>query len=130
VIKLLPQRENRAPSLLAVAGYNAGVMKAAQGVTFLATWFIAEQMEEQPLGGAGATLTEAMTAHADYWNQSQRTSFRELRAFRACFPGEEDPRRMAAELAKRAELRAQLKAEKKPTASTAAAAIGMLAVTP
>jgi hypothetical protein len=102
-------------------------MKGGRAVMFLATWYIAEVMREEPLGGPEASFTEAMRQHATYWEQSERTSFRDLLAFRACFPGEEDPRRIVGELHKRVELQQQVKAEKGSVAR-ATAAIGLVAV--
>jgi hypothetical protein len=89
-------------TVLMVAVRNAGWRRGTTAVTFLVCWgIVAEEMGEQGESrdgryyrrhaeGYGPTLADYATA----WRQSQAKTYREAAAFRAAFPGEENPGRL------------------------------------
>lgn len=86
--------------VLEVALRNAGMRAGGKGCACLISWAIAVHRTGDELG-AGVEghghVTAAVRDFAEYWSISERTAWRDLDAFRACFPTEETPARMAAE---------------------------------
>lgn len=87
----------RRASVLEVAVTRAGIMKGARAADVVVSWTIAAGADGGDLL-PGAEVTSAVRAHAEYWRQSERTSWRDLRRFREVFPEETSPARLAAVL--------------------------------
>ena len=90
---------------MAVAYANAGSYRAAgRAMSVLIAWGMAEASLGRPLGanveGRGHQ-TAAIREYAEWWKANERTTWRDLAAFKAAFPGEESPARLAAELRER-----------------------------
>jgi len=103
-LRVVPRGTPGSVSLLAYANHNAGLRAGARAVTVLLSWGIAERALSRPLGQDGTT-TDALIEFGDWWKQSERTTWRDLDAFRRAFPGEDTPHRLAVELAHRVEAR-------------------------
>jgi hypothetical protein len=104
--------------LMAVAYGNSGSYRAAgRAMATLISWGIAESKLGRPLGddvqGHGHTMA-AIREYSEWWKQSERTTQRDLAAFRAAFPGEDLPARLAALLRER---RLSMQARKDATAA-------------
>jgi hypothetical protein len=82
------RREPR--TLLEAAVMRVGLLKGPRVVAFMVAWSIAErELGHEP------TLAE----YREWWNESERTAYREQALFRECFPGESTPSRLMAVLA-------------------------------
>jgi hypothetical protein len=99
-------------SLTNVAVRNAGLLKGSQAAAVVVSWAVAEVELGHKLGHAeGGHLTAAVREYADHWRMSERTAWRELRRFKAAFPGEEHPGRLAAVLRSAVDLREHTQSE-------------------
>jgi hypothetical protein len=77
-------------TLLELAVARVGLLKGPRVVTFMVAWSIAErELGHEP------TLHE----YREWWNESERTAYREQALFRECFPDETTPSRLMAALA-------------------------------
>nr|CRY96445.1 hypothetical protein [uncultured prokaryote] len=100
--------------MASVAIRNAGVVQGARALGIVALWAIAiAKNDGHPLG---ENLTLSLRSYSDYWRQSDRTSWRDLKVFRAAFPDEADPQRLALRLVRDK----VVTASDDPTAATAA----------
>jgi hypothetical protein len=73
---------NRPPTWLEVAISNAGILKGTAAITWAWVWGITrESIGHEP------TVEEV----ADFWNQSERTTYRDQAAFRKAFPTLDSP---------------------------------------
>lgn len=81
-------------SILAVAVQRAGLRRGSQAAAMVAAWAIAEHELGHELGEDGS-LSAAVREYAAWWKQSERTAWRELQAFKAAFPEEGTPGRLA-----------------------------------
>lgn len=99
----------RAPRLIDVAIGNAGPVRGAKAITFLACWAIAENELGHTLA-PGQGVTEQLREYRAYWHDSERTVWRDLAAFRKAFPGEDTPRRLAAAVRRQSAQRQGVKA--------------------
>ncbi len=100
-IRLARPGEPKGQSLIASAVVNGGIRQGGRGMATLVIWSMAEASLGRPLGereDGSVVLSAAVIEHAEWVTQSERTSWRDLEAFRAAFPGEEHPGRLAAEL--------------------------------
>ena len=102
--------------LMAVAYANSGSFRrAGRAMATLISWGVAEAKLDRPLGddvqGRGHTMA-AIREFSDWWKQSERTTQRDLAAFREAFPSEDTPARLAALLRER---RASMKSQKDAT---------------
>jgi hypothetical protein len=88
------------PSLLEVAVGRAGVIAGVRAVEVVTLWAIAERQLGHELG-QGEGLTAAVREYAAYWERSERTGWRHLDRFRAAFPEDESPARLAGWLSSR-----------------------------
>ncbi len=78
---------------MAHAVAELGPLKGARVVAFMVAW----ETSRSALGDAwpvDAGVDVQLGAHADWWRESKRTAWRDLRRFRACFPGEDTPTRL------------------------------------
>jgi hypothetical protein len=92
--------------LMAAAIERVGVVHGSRAVAVVVAWATAERDLGHALGAAdGAHLTAAVREYAEYWRRSQRTAWREVKRFRAAFPEEESPARLAGELERRSDAR-------------------------
>ena len=94
-LRLLEPGEPGGVPLLAIAGQNAGILRAGSAVSVLIQWSIAEAKVGHELG-QGEGLSAAVREYAKYWRMSERTAWRDLDRFRRGFPSEESPGRITA----------------------------------
>lgn len=80
--------------MMQVAIDRVGIRKAMRAMTAFGAWAYAESVLGHELG-QGESVTAAVREHAEYWRQSERTSWRELQRFRDAFPEEESPSRLS-----------------------------------
>lgn len=78
-------------SLMEYAIRQGGVVRAGRVLTFVIAWGTARDKlgDEWP-----DTLSAQVRAYAEWWKQSERTSWREIKRFREVFPDEETPSRL------------------------------------
>ncbi len=88
----------------AYAARNAGVRGSIQATRTLLQWMIAEQALGRPLGD-GEQTQAALRDYAEWWRITERSAWDQLAKFRAGFPGEETPSRLAQLVARSAEAR-------------------------
>jgi hypothetical protein len=82
--------------ILQVAIERAGVLKGARAVEMVIAWSTAVRQLGHELGAdEGGHLSAAVRDYSRYWKSSERTVWRELARFRAVFPEEESPARLA-----------------------------------
>jgi hypothetical protein len=91
-IRLAPPGEKGVPLML-VAQANAGIRKGARACVVLMSWQIAERSLGRPLGEGKGTAA-AVLEFTEWWSQHERTTWRDLAAFREAFPGEDTPARL------------------------------------
>lgn len=74
----------RRETLVSSMTRRAGPLQAFRCLTFLVSWQIAQKAtaDEGPL---------TLTRYSEWWRQSRTTTWREQRAFEACFPGHRIP---------------------------------------
>lgn len=85
--------------LLGLAIARAGMWQGTRAASFLITWAIAERKLGHHLGAdETGSLSAAIREHAKYWRVSERTSWRDLTAWQAAFPGVESPADVAPQL--------------------------------
>lgn len=88
-----------AAPLLGIAIARAGMWKGTRACSFLVTWAIAQRKLGHELGELDTgSLSAAIREHAKYWRCAEKTSWRDLTAWHAAFPGEESPAQLAAQL--------------------------------
>lgn len=98
-LRVVPAGTPDAQSALALAVGSAGLIKGARAMSFLITWAIAVRQLGHDLGEQeGGHLSAAVREHAAYWRQTERTSWRDVAAWRQAFPGEESPAALALQL--------------------------------
>lgn len=96
-MSVVEMKENRNMSLLEYALRRGGVIKGAKSVEVVITWAIATQELGHELGSEDTgSLSAAVREFGEYWRLSERTAWRDLHRFRAVFPEEESPARLAA----------------------------------
>lgn len=110
--------------LMVVAFTNAGVVTAGRAMSVLLCWGIAERALGRELGN-GEGISAAVREYTEWWKQSERTTWRDLRAFRKAFPSEESPAALAAQLRER---EVALKSVRKEPGRADVAAVGQLMV--
>jgi hypothetical protein len=94
-------------SLLQVAVVNAGIYRGSQGASVVVSWALAQRELGHELGDQeGGHLSAAIREYADYWKQSERTAWRDLKRFKAAYPGEESPVKLARLLSRELDMRA------------------------
>jgi hypothetical protein len=98
-IRLAPPGEKGVPLML-VAQANAGIRKGARACAVLLSWQIAERALGRPLGDGQGTQA-AVLEYTEWWSQHERTTWRDLAAFRQAFPSEETPARLVGLLRER-----------------------------
>jgi hypothetical protein len=84
---------DRRASLLEAAVARGGVIAGAQAVSFVVQWTIAERDGGRRLGAD--SLSEGVREYSEWWRESERTSWRRLKRFRAVFGETADPRAYA-----------------------------------
>ena len=68
---------DKRPTWAQVAIQRAGLKKAMRAMTFATAWAVVEKdLGEEP----------SVEAYSAWWKQSSRTTYRELAAWRECFP--------------------------------------------
>ena len=72
-------------SLALVLAKRVGFWNGARVLVFIVAWGMMTDAVGRP---------ESIEAYSRYWGQSDRTSYRELAAFRKALPGEVDPARI------------------------------------
>ena len=98
-LRVVPAGTQGAAPLLGIAIARAGMWKGTRACSFLLTWAIAERRLGHELGSEDTgSLSAAVREHAKYWRQCERTSWRDLTAWQAAFPGEESPAELARQL--------------------------------
>ncbi len=100
----LADRGEKGIRLDAYAGRNAGVRGGIKATRTALQWMIAEQALGRGLGDGEGTVA-AVQEYAEWWRVGERTAWHHLEYFRAGFPGEDTPARLAGLLAARAEVR-------------------------
>lgn len=68
---------------------RGGILKGARAAEVIMSWAIAEQKLGHQLGGG--ELSAAIREHAEFWRQTERTSWNELRRFHEVWPKSEEP---------------------------------------
>jgi hypothetical protein len=88
---------------LMVAAYegSGSMLKAGRALSFLVMWAWAEQDGSV----AGDSLSERVRAYSKWSKQSERTTWRDLAAYHACFGAGADPSDLARQMVERVELR-------------------------
>ncbi len=78
-------------SLAQQAGARVGVWKAGRVLAFMVQWETARASlrDDWPDG-----LSAQVAAYSEWWRDTERTGWNELRRFRAAFPGEQTPTRL------------------------------------
>lgn len=95
-LRIVPRGTQGAAPLLGIAIARAGMWKGTRACSFLVTWAIARHRLDHDLGADDTgSLSAAIREHAKYWRQAERTSWRDLAAWQAAFPGEESPAQLA-----------------------------------
>lgn len=86
----------REPSLLEVCISRVGVIRGSNVVVTVGLWALAmaQAGAEWPSGDDRGAATERVRRYQQAAVLRERTAWRHLRAFRECFPGEEDPSRI------------------------------------
>jgi hypothetical protein len=105
-MRLAAGKEPGAVPLMAVAIQNAGSMrKGVKAMEVLTAWAIAVQVLGHELGeDEGGGLSAAVREYTGYWKQSERTTWRDMAAWKAAFPGEESPASLARQVLARAQV--------------------------
>lgn len=80
-------------SVLELAVRRGGLWKGARAAEVIVAWAIAEQELGHELGGGA--IEAGVREYAEYWKQSERTAWRELRRFREVFREDQTPARLA-----------------------------------
>lgn len=90
----LAQPGEKGVRLDAYAGRNAGVRGGIKATRTLLQWMVAEHALGRPLGAGHGTVA-ATRDYAKWWNITERSAWDHLTYFRAGFPGEDTPARLA-----------------------------------
>jgi hypothetical protein len=117
-LRLAGEGEQGTPLMVLAYANTKSFRRAGRAMTVLIAWAIAEQRLGRALGD-GEGLTAAVREYTAWWKQSERTTWRDLQAFRAAFPTESSPAQLAAQLVARSEAK---------LAQRDAAAVGALLV--